>query len=203
MSTQSQQIISPEEPLSEQTLARLDEAAAVLRKGGVIVCPTEGIYGLSAMAVNKEAIERIIAIKKRNESKGLIVVISDMEMLNAVADIDALEPGARVMAEQLWPGHVTIVLPVKAGINPLITGEHDTVAVRLTAFPLLRELCRRAGGAIVSTSANISGQSPLSTVEELHDAFDDLVDYVLEEPCQGRNRPSLVIEGRSGNILRS
>ena len=98
---------------------------------------------------------------------------------------------------------MTIVLPVKAGINPLITGEHDTVAVRLTAFPLLRELCRRAGGAIVSTSANISGQSPLSTVEELHDAFDDLVDYVLEEPCQGRNRPSLVIEGRSGNILRS
>lgn len=182
---------------------KVQEAAQTLKDGGVIVCPTEGVYGLSAVVTNSAAITRVISMKKRALNKGLIVVAADVAMLEGIVNFAALSADSLRLLHEKWPGHATFIVPTHMQINPLLTGGRNTLAVRVTAFPLLQALCREAGGPLISTSANISGSEPLQTLEELRATFASSVDYILDEPCQGLHKPSTIYDALSGAILRA
>ena len=182
---------------------KVQEAAQTLKDGGVIVCPTEGVYGLSAVVTNSAAITRVISMKKRALNKGLIVVAADVAMLEGIVNFSALSADSLRLLHEKWPGHATFIVPTHMQINPLLTGGRNTLAVRVTAFPLLQALCREAGGPLISTSANISGSEPLQTLEELQATFASSVDYILDEPCQGLHKPSTIYDALSGAILRA
>lgn len=181
---------------------KLQEAATTLLEGGVIICPTEGVYGISALASNEAAIKRVIEIKHRAFNKGLIVVASSVAMTESVVAFNKLTTDSIRLLHEKWPGHATFIVPSKAQVPSILTGNRNTLAVRVTAFPLLSQLCEKVGAPIVSTSANISGSEPLKTIEELQAVFADKVDYILDEPCQGLNKPSTIYDALTGQILR-
>ena len=182
---------------------KVQEAAQTLKDGGVIVCPTEGVYGLSAVVTNSAAITRVISMKKRALNKGLIVVAADVAMLEGIVNFAALSADSLRLLHEKWPGHATFIVPTHMQINPLLTGGRNTLAVRVTAFPMLQALCREAGGPLISTSANISGSEPLQTLAELRATFASSVDYLLDEPCQGLHTLSTIYDALSGAILRA
>ena len=161
------------------------------------------MYGLSAVVTNSAAITRVISMKKRALNKGLIVVAADVAMLEGIVNFSALSADSLRLLHEKWPGHATFIVPTHMQINPLLTGGRNTLAVRVTAFPLLQALCREAGGPLISTSANISGSEPLQTLEELQATFASSVDYILDEPCQGLHKPSTIYDALSGAILRA
>lgn len=182
---------------------KIAHGAHIISQGGVIVCPTEGVYGLSALANDSKAIERIIQIKHRALNKGLIIVASNLTMLQGLVDFTKLNDEAHKLLKEKWPGHATFILPATSNAPQILTGSRDTIAVRISAFPLLQRLCDQVGGPIVSTSANVSGSEPLKTLEQLNLAFAHEVDYILDEPCQGLAKPSTIYDALTGKVLRS
>lgn len=181
---------------------KLLKAAQTLQQGGIIICPTEGVYGISALATNEQAIQRIIHIKHRALNKGLIVVAADMDMCKPLVDFAQLSPESQSLLQSKWPGHATFIVPCRHGTSQILTGNRPTIALRVTAFPLLAKLCTLAGGPLVSTSANISGSEPLGTLAELQQTFAPHVDYILDEPCQGLHKPSTIYDALTGQVLR-
>ena len=181
---------------------KLAEAALTIKEGGVIVCPTEGVYGLSASVHSLKAIERVIVIKQRSLNKGLIIVAADIAQLTGIVNFAALSQDSMSLIHQHWPGHATFIMPACHDLPELLTGGRTTIAVRVSAFPLLTELCYQVGSPIISTSANISGSAPLTTIAELRATFASEVDYILDEPCQGLNKPSTIFDAATGAILR-
>lgn len=133
------------------------EAAGVLRAGGLVAMPTETVYGLAGDARDDHAVARIYAAKNRPSFNPLIVHLPD---LDAVGRYAVLTPEARALAAAFWPGPLTMVLPLRegAGLSPLVTAGLPTVAVRVPAHPLARELLRVAGLPVAAPSANPSGR---------------------------------------------
>lgn len=102
-----------------------------------------------------------------------------------------------------WPGPVTWILPAAANTSKWLTGEHNGIAVRVTAHPLSRELCRTYRGAIVSTSANRQGRDPAKSARQVSKEFTGTeIDYILQGELGGRDKPSRIIDGLSGEVLR-
>ncbi len=139
--------------------------------------PTDTLYGLAADAFNAEAIERVFAIKERPEGLALPVLLADVEQLSSVAR--ELPNAARVLAETYWPGPLTLVLRRASGLPLRLTAGADTVAARVPAHPVPRELARRLGRAVTGTSANISGAPDPRTLKELRAQVGERVDCLV------------------------
>ena len=105
------------------------------------------------------------------------------------------------LLQQTWPGPVTWLLPVREAVSELLTGEHDTIAVRVTAHQQTRDLCEAFGGAIVSTSANLTGVRPAKNVHQVRWQLPGL-DYVMPGSLGGASKPSQIRDARTGAILR-
>jgi L-threonylcarbamoyladenylate synthase len=101
-----------------------------------------------------------------------------------------------------WPGPNTWVVPARPELSTLVRGEHDTVAVRVSAHPQVQALCRAFGGALVSTSANLAGARPARTPLEVRQAFGDALDYVLPGAVGGARKPTTIRDARTGAVLR-
>ena len=178
----------------------IGRAAAVIREGGVIAYPTEAVYGLGCDPSNAAAVRRILTIKDRPEHKGLILIAASLEQLDAF--ITPLSPTLRERLLATWPGPVTWVVPTPAATPRWLRGDHDSIAVRVTGHELTRQLCTAAGTALVSTSANPSGEPPARTAEEVAQCLGDQVDLVLDGPTGGLDRPTEIRDARDGTILR-
>jgi L-threonylcarbamoyladenylate synthase len=176
-------------------------AAAVLRRGGLCVYPTETFYGLGALAGCRPALERLAAAKLRPEGKPLPLVAADREM--AFALCAGVPPEAERLAARFWPGPLTLVLPAAPGVPPEVAAG-GAVGVRVPGSEAARELARQAGGPIVSTSANLSGEPPPARVEDLDPRLVERVDAVLDGGPAPGGLPSTVVEvGPSGlRLLR-
>lgn len=179
---------------------RVDQAARIIASGGVVAYPTEAVYGLGCLPDAAEALERVLAIKRRDARKGLILVAADAAQLAALAELPAGEARRQILAS--WPGPVTWVLPARPGLSPLVTGGRDTVAVRVSDHPIVRRLCRRVGGAIVSTSANASGRPPARTALRVRASLGRELDAVLAGPLGTQTRPSEIRDAATGATLR-
>ena len=175
-------------------------AGALIRAGGVIAYPTEGVWGLGCDPLDAEAVERILAIKDRPAAMGLVLIAADPAQLEPW--IESLAPAVKARIGTTWPGPVSWVLPARAWVPDWIRGEHDTLAVRVTAHAQSAALCRATGFPIVSTSANRSGRPEARSGIQVRCWFGSQLDLILGGATGGLARPSEIRDGRSGRTLR-
>jgi L-threonylcarbamoyladenylate synthase len=180
----------------------LDDAVAALRRGGVVAYPTEAVWGLGCDPFDEAAVLRLLALKRREVGKGLILIAADTGQLDGLVDWQALTASRRDDVLVSWPGPHTWVVPAAARVPRWITGDHDGVAVRVSAHPLVAALCRGFGGALVSTSANPAGAPPPRTLAEADRALFAALDAVLAGDTGGLARPTAIRDARSGAGLR-
>lgn len=174
----------------------IDRAATILRQGGIVAYATESVFGLGCDPRNRRAVERLRRIKRRSAGKGFILLAAEPGQL----EYFVVNFPPQVLAS--WPGPCTWLVPVRAGIIPWVTGGSPRIAVRVTAHAQAAALCRAANMAIVSTSANRSGQRPARTRREVVRRFGKLVDYVLPGRVGGLRRPTQIIDAATGRVLR-
>lgn len=179
---------------------RIDQAARIVLRGGVIAYPTEAVYGIGCLPDNSAALQRIIEIKHRDARKGLIIVAAAVEQLDWLAEIPRGEAGKKIQAT--WPGPVTWVLPARPELPSLLTGGRSTIAVRVSDHPIVQRLCQRTGSALVSTSANFSGRRPARSALKVRRSMGFALDYVLAGPLGDLSRPTEIRDFESGDILR-
>ena len=179
---------------------RLRHAAAVIRAGGIVAHPTEAVYGLGCDPLNPGAVRRLLALKGRPATKGLILIAADFEALRPfVGTVDA---AVLRRVRHSWPGPVTWLLPAAPGVPWWLRGSHPTIALRVTAHPLAAALCRAWGGALVSTSANPAGRPPARTALTVRRYFGRGVDLILTGPTGGAAAPTEIRDACSGRIVR-
>lgn len=172
-------------------LIEQNKAIALLTAGDVIACPTEAVYGLSCDATNSRAVKKVIALKERSSAKGFIVIVSDFDMLDEL--INPLDAERRALLEEKWPGPVTFLMPIQKHLSPLLNGEFETQAIRMSSHPVLADLVKAFGKPIVSTSANVSGFTPARSVSECEKYFgDDLP--VLSGDLGTLKKPTSIID---------
>lgn len=177
----------------------LHQAVAVLRDGGVICHACEGVWGFACDPFNESAVTRILIIKQRPITKGLIVIGGSVREFSP--ELAALDSTQHEMICASWPGHTTWILP-NARFPRWITGEFDTVAVRVPGHNQSRELASKFGGPLVSTSANRSGQRELTTLTDVEQQFKTEVDYILKGSVGNAFGPSKIFDARTGEKLR-
>lgn len=179
---------------------QLRAAADCVRAGGVIAYPTEAVYGLGCDPLDGDAVFRLLAIKQRPLAHGLILIGADFSQLAPYVGPVPAPVMKRVRAT--WPGPVTWLLPAAPGIPYWLCGAHATIAVRVTAHPLAAALCRAAGHALVSTSANRHRRPAARTHLQVERQLGAELDYVLNGKVGPRKRPSEIRDALSGRIVR-
>jgi L-threonylcarbamoyladenylate synthase len=180
---------------------RLRLALEAIASGGVVACPAEAVWGLSCDPWQTSAVERILALKQRPAHKGLIIVAGDIVQVAALLQPLPAALQRKVMLS--WPGPNTWLLPHRDLLPPEVTGEHDTVAVRVTAHPVLARLCRAWGGPLISTSANLASCQPPRDYFQVRRYFGDGLDGIVPGAVNRRARPSVIRDVFSDRVLRS
>lgn len=177
----------------------LRSAARIVRGGGVIAYPTEGVFGLGCDPLDEAAVTRLLAIKRRDPAAGLILLGADMAQLEPFMAVNA---GQRERMAAHWPGPVTFLVPASPRVPAWIRGAHPTVAVRVSGHPLARELAALADTPLVSTSANRSGRPAARNVWQVARQLGDEVDFIVNGECPAAGKPSTIIDLASGRTVR-
>jgi L-threonylcarbamoyladenylate synthase len=159
--------------------AALAAAARALAQGGLVAFPTETVYGLGADAANPGAITRLYQAKGRPAFNPLIAHVFDLEAAQRIGRFDA---SALRLAEAFWPGPLTLVLPKTIGctVADLATAGLDTVAIRVPAHPVARQILHRFGGAVVAPSANLSGHVSPTTAPHVQSDLEGRIDLIID-----------------------
>lgn len=178
----------------------IDRAARVLDAGGIVAYPTEAVYGLGCRPDRRDAVMRLLRIKRRAWRKGFVVIAASLEDLDPFVELPHDVRREHILAT--WPGPVTWVLAARGRAPPWLTGGRRTLAVRVTAHPVARALCERARSALISTSANVSGRPPHTRLVRLRLELGSRVDYVLAGELGGLRRPTEIRDGATGAVLR-
>jgi len=184
------------------SLLSIHEAATALQTGGVIAYPTEAVWGLGCDPRDEDAVLRLLAIKQRDVDKGLILVASHLEQLRPFLDLAAVPAENLAAVLATWPGPHTWVMPASTTAPRWITGTHDGIAVRISAHPLVIELCHAYGGALVSTSANRAGQPAAFTRETLDPVVLAGVDGLVAGETGGLGAPTAIRDALTGAAIR-
>ncbi len=167
----------------------------------MIAYPTEFCFGLGCDPLNQNAVRRILDLKHRPWDQGLIVVADHPQRLRGLVDMTDPDQAAAPLAS--WPGPHTWLLPARAGVPSWLRGRHATVAVRVSAHPLVQRLCRDSGMALVSTSTNRSGRPPFRNGIGVLLEFTDKIDCILDERVGNASEPSTITDAISGRAVRS
>lgn len=180
----------------------LEHAAAALVRGGVVVYPTEAVWGIGCDPFDQAAVLRLLAIKQRPVDKGVILIAASVEQFDGLVDWSAL-PGERAdTVRASWPGPNTWAVPATRTVPAWIRGSHDSVAVRVTAHPQARVLCQALGRPLVSTSANLAGLPPAFQRAQLDPALLALADGVCVGETGGLSAPTPIRVALTGEVLR-
>ena len=172
-------------------------AAEALLGGGVIAYPTEGVFGLGCMPDDEESLTRLLAIKRRDPRKGLILIAARKPQLDDWIGIDT----ARIPDPD--PSRpVTWIVPAKAQVSPLVTGDHPGLAVRLTTHPTAAAICEAVESPIVSTSANLAGEPVARNRMVLRRKFGACVDYIVPGDCGPSATASEIRDLATAKVLR-
>lgn len=182
----------------------LQRCISVLQSGGLIVAPSDTVYGLVCDATNEEAVKKLISVKNRPWGKPISVFVDGFEMMNSLVQLD----NHKALLQTLLPGPFTVILPSKHRVCPLLESESKTLGVRLPANQWLQDLVHAYGKPLTATSANISGKSPhyepQGFIRDLSKEKMKLIDYVVDIGRLVRNKPSTIIDltGSSLQLLR-
>ncbi len=179
----------------------LQEAYRVIKNCGIVVGPTDTLYGVFADPFRDECVEKVYVVKKRKDKPIPILASS----INAVAEIVELTPALRLLLEFIWPGPVTVLLkPSTEILSAKIHPGTEMIGFRVPASPFARKLAEMNGGFITGTSANISGLKPARTAEEAVAQLGEGVDLYIDSGPSPLGKPSTVIavENNKVKILR-
>jgi len=175
-----------------------DIAAEVLRGGGVIAYPTEGVFGLGCLPNELTAVQRILDIKQRDPSKGLILIAAHPSQLDDWINL----PDNACLPDPDPDSPVTWIVSAADRVDPAVRGDNAGIAVRITSNPVAQAVCLCAQSPIVSTSANLSGQAVAEDQSSLRRQFGALVDYVVPGDCGPSSGPSEIRVLATGDVLR-
>lgn len=168
----------------------IDEAAAALTRGGVVVIPTDTVYGLAASAFDREAQQRIYRLKGRAFRKPLIIMPPNVRAVETLCVVSA---EARRLMKKFWPGPLTLVLPTTP-LGRMVMGGRADAGVRIPQHPVVLRLLEQCGVPLVTTSANASGRPAAMTARDAQRYFDTKTDMVIDGgPCAGA-APSTVLD---------
>jgi L-threonylcarbamoyladenylate synthase len=180
--------------------SELQQAIICLTEGKIIAYPTESVFGLGCDPFNEHAVTQLLGLKRRDKTKGLILIASDWTQINPLVLPLSEEQKARV--NDTWEEPTTWLLPASKKAPPWITGNHANIAIRLTQHPIARTLCQLYNKPIVSTSANISGSAPAKTIAEVKDYFDSHLCFILPGELGSLEKPTQIRDFVSGKIIR-
>lgn len=158
----------------------------ILKNGGVVAAPTDTVYGLLVDVSNPSAIKKIFAIKGRGEGKALPIFLASLDWLSRFVDVT---PEQRQFLQQVWPGKVTVILPLKPGVT-LINN-----AFRIPAYPLVIDILNAFGKPLTGTSANKSGTSPCLSAQEVRkQLISPAPDYIIDKGTLAPSQPSTIVD---------
>lgn len=177
------------ESVEHQTIR---EIAQVIKNGEVIVYPTETFYGLGGDCFSQIALGKIFEIKRRPVSKGLPVLVSDLEMAKGLAA--ALPAAFQPLASRFWPGPLTLIFRAALHLPAGLVGAARTIGIRLPAVAWLQELIRETGSPLTATSANISGQGEIDSSAGVVRLFQGKVGLIVDGGPTPGGKPSTVID---------
>jgi len=177
------------DPISAEEIAI---AAAALRKGELVVFPTETFYAIGADPKQANALAAIARAKGRDQEKTIALIAADAFSAFGVAR--QIPANARWLAEAFWPGPLTVVLPARAGLNEALLGPNGGIGVRVSPHPVARSLAREVGGLLTATSANLSGEPPARTLTQARRSLGAQISVYVEGGALGSDAPSTVVE---------
>lgn len=183
----------------ELTSIEIKRAVQTLKEGGIIVYPTEGVYGVGCDPFNETAVLRLLKIKKRSVKKGVILVVSSWDQARDLIEIDPLK-NSLVKSHQSDP--ITWVFPATKKVPGWIVGDFKSVAIRCFLHSEAKRICQKFGGPIVSTSANTSMKPAVTRYEDLEKSLLDSVDFVVKGKTGGLKTPTPIYDAKTGNMLR-
>ncbi len=169
----------------------VSEAAAWLRRGYPVVFPTDTVYGVGVLPYEAVAIDRLYAVKGRPASKGIPILLADPADLERVAG--PISAAAQRLIARFWPGPLTIIVPRRPDL-PEVISPNDNIAVRIPDHDVARALIREAGGAVATSSANLSGEAPVRSGDVAMRTFRGRVAAVLDDGPSPGDRASTIVD---------
>ena len=178
----------------------MNEVVNVIKEGGIVIMPTDTIYGIVADATNEIAIKRVFDMKKRNENKPMLMLVNGYEMLEKyVMGINDIE---KKLIDRMWPGALTIIFK-KKNINDLLTGGLNTVGIRYPNNKMLIDIMNELDVPLLSTSVNVSGEDPATDVNYINEEILNKVDYVYNGgECKGSPSSIVIVNDDGIKVLR-
>lgn len=183
------------------SLLTVSQAAEHLKAGEIIAYPTEAVFGLGCDPCNEQAVRSLLHLKNRPVSAGLILIADCYQRFEPF--LGTVTPRMKELAMSVWPGPVTWLFPRAGNVPDWLAGDHDTIALRLTAHPTSRDLCAAFGGAIVSTSANPSSAEPARSAARVEEYFGSYLAGIVSGALGGNPRPSEIRDLASGTVIRN
>jgi len=186
--------IDPQKP-ERRTVA---EAAEAILRGGVISFPTDTFYGLGCSLMDPAAVDMLYRLKRRPQNLAVISLISDPSEVEALASV--IPDVAVTLMKRFWPGPLSIVFRASLVVPQACRGPRETIALRYPDHPLSLALVSALGGPLVASSANLSGQPPAKSAEEVIRAFGNQLDLVLDGGPSQANAPSTLVDVTTGKV---
>lgn len=178
-----------------------NEIVEKLKQDQVVAYPTEAVFGLGCNPNSEQAVRRLLALKQRPESKGLILISPYRELLLPYIDETQLSEPEWQRFEHSYEKAITWVMPAKTDVPRYLKGQFETIAVRLCQVPAVVKLCEATGFALTSTSANLATLPPCRTAQEVMAQFGDNFPVVIAE-TGGKNNPSEIRDIFTQQIFR-
>jgi L-threonylcarbamoyladenylate synthase len=172
------------------TKSNIMKAAQIVRRGGLVVYPTETVYGLGCDPLNVQAVKRILEVKG-NRNKPLPVLAASIVDAEKIAFVS---PNGKKLAAKFWPGPLTMVFPKKSALQDVVTFGLDSVGLRIPANDVALQLISLCEGLLVGSSANRTGEEPPRSVQEMSDELKGMVDVVLDGGPTVQGMPSTVVD---------
>lgn len=188
--------------LNDIDYTKLKEPAELIRNGGIVVFPTETVYGIGANALNENAIKKLYDIKKRPLNKPISLLVNSIDMIEQVTkDITKLE---YALIKTFFPGPLTIILKKKNIVPNIVTANQDTVGIRMPANEIALKLIGYVGSPIATPSANISGKPSGINLKDIMEDFDGKVDCFIDDGPSKIGLASTIVQVVDGvpHILR-
>ncbi|PJE78926.1 Threonylcarbamoyl-AMP synthase [invertebrate metagenome] len=180
----------------------LETLVDTIQKGGVIAYPTEGVWGIGCDPWNHDAVMKVLSIKHRPVEKGMILIGNSQSQFSPL--IESLSDHQKQQLNDTWPGPYTWIIPDPTQWTPnWVRGQFNTIAIRVTGHPVVCQLCEAVGHPLVSTSANLSGEPSLMTMDAVSQHFSTRLDGIMPGATGGRMTPSEIRDLRTGKVIRA
>ncbi len=182
--------------------SKLNQAVSALEQQLVIAYPTEAVFGLGCDPLDEQAVKRLLEIKQRPVEKGLILIAANYEQLSPYVDESKLSAQQLQRIKATWPGPVTWVMPAKETVPKWLTGQFDSIAVRVTAHSTVQQLCLAFGHPITSTSANLTGMPPCKSTDEVMRQLGSQLGAIVDAPVGDLAKPTTIKDALTNEVYR-